>query len=429
MKPTILILVLLLSLSCKKERAAVQLNAPKSAAYTKDTLTLTKAHYHDKVLGALVGSAIGDAMGASTEMWHRKDIQLKYGYITGLTPAERVQSPEGTWENNLLAGATTDDTRWKYLMVDYLKKVQGAPNAAAFSNYITEYYQFLAHDLQDPDIATNTDLLDEKMEKLDWIKEWARVSMAYDQDPNQYLAALNRFYGGEMSCAGQLYTPMFGLIAKNTEEAYALGYEHALFDIGYAKDISALVAAMVQMALRTQDMHAILNVVPFTDTEGYQDSRLVGRIPYAIWTTALQQVRLAEEGHLQGTLALDPPHPPKAPKHYPGTTMDWAQQEQLYRFLENEKRAIPFHSAEIWQIMVTGMAHGKGDFLKTLQFIVNYGRDNDTVAAVAGMILGAQAGYAQLPKELREDVVRVNKENLGIDLEAMAGQMTALAYP
>lgn len=429
MKHIPLVLLLLLSFSCKKEKTPIQLNSPKSAAYTQDTLALSKANYHDKVLGALVGSAIGDAMGASTEMWHRKDIRLKYGYITGLTPAERVQSPEGTWENNLMAGATTDDTRWKYLMVNYLSTVQGVPTAKAFSNYITNYYQLLTEDLKDPDIATNTDLLDEKIEKLDWIKEWARVSMAYDQDPNLYLAALNRFYGGEMSCAGQLYTPIFGLIAKNTEEAYALGYEHALFDIGYAKDISALLAAMVQMALRTQDINAILNVVPFTDSEGYQDSRLVGRIPYAIYTSALHEVRLVEDYYPQGKLDLETALLPKMPKQYPGTATDWARQEQLYQFLENEKRAIPFHSAEIWQIMVTGMAHGKGDFLKTLQFIVNYGRDNDTVAAVAGMILGAKEGYTNLPKELREEVVRVNKDNLGIDLEAMAQQMTTLAYP
>ena len=63
--------------------------APKKSAYANDSLILSEEAYYDKVLGALVGSAIGDAMGASTEIWHRKDIQLKYGYITGLAPAVR----------------------------------------------------------------------------------------------------------------------------------------------------------------------------------------------------------------------------------------------------------------------------------------------------------------------------------------------------
>ena len=41
---------------------------------------ISREVYHDKVLGLLVGSAIGDAMGAPTEMWSRNDIQLDYGF-------------------------------------------------------------------------------------------------------------------------------------------------------------------------------------------------------------------------------------------------------------------------------------------------------------------------------------------------------------
>ena len=37
---------------------------------------ISREQYHDKVLGLLIGSAIGDAMGAPTEMWGRGDIQL-----------------------------------------------------------------------------------------------------------------------------------------------------------------------------------------------------------------------------------------------------------------------------------------------------------------------------------------------------------------
>jgi ADP-ribosylglycohydrolase len=60
-----------------------------------------------------------------------------------------------------------------------------------------------------------------------------------------------------------------------------------------------------------------------------------------------------------------------------------------------------------------------------MQFIVNYGRDNDTVAAVAGMILGAKLGYSGLPESMRNTVVRANKDQIGIDLEALARELTA----
>ena len=150
-------------------------------------------------------------MGAPTEMWRREDIRLKYDYVTGLTPAIRGRSPEGTWDNNLNAGATTDDTRWKLAMVKYLTKYQNDWNGKHLADFIADYYNVLTKGLSDGDHISKTDFLDIQIEKIDWIKEWARVAMAYSENQETYQKALNRFYGGEMSCAGQLYTPMFGL--------------------------------------------------------------------------------------------------------------------------------------------------------------------------------------------------------------------------
>jgi ADP-ribosylglycohydrolase len=62
-----------------------------------------------------------------------------------------------------------------------------------------------------------------------------------------------------------------------------------------------------------------------------------------------------------------------------------------------------------------------------MQFIVNYGRDNDTAGAVAGMILGARLGFNRLPEDLRTQVLNINKEQMGIDLEALASEMTGIS--
>jgi hypothetical protein len=151
---------------------------------------------------------------------------------------------------------------------------------------------------------------------------------------------------------------------------------------------------------------------------------LVGRIPLAILDGAQKNVRRINDIVFVDSLLLNNNTVFKVPTGYLGTKTDWIRQEMLYQILEKDKRGIAFHSAEIWQILVTGLEFGKGDFEKTIQFIVNYGRDNDTVAAVAGMILGAKLSYKALPQELREKVLKVNKENLGIDLEALAKEMT-----
>ena len=409
--------------SCKQPKSKIDIPSPTKVEYETDTITLSQEEKYDKILGALVGSAIGDAMGASTEMWHRNAIQLKYGYITGLTPAVREQSPEGTWEHNLAAGATTDDTRWKYLMVKYLSTNKKDKNAATFAKFITDYYGDLVETLGDREMKTDPDLLDDQIEKMDWVKEWARVALAYQKSPEAYQKAQNRFYGGEMSCAGQLYTPMFGLITENPEDAYNMAYDHALFDLGYAKDISALVATMTQMAMRTQNMEAILNTAIFVDPHGYQDSRLVGRIASATADGAIKNVLTIQQMVLVDSLVAKDSLLFRMPKGFQGSQKDWVRQEMAYRLLEKDEKAIAFHAGEIWQILVMGMQFGEGDFEKTLEFIVNYGRDNDTVAAVAGMIMGAKEGFANLPKDLKEEIIKVNREQLGIDLELLAQEL------
>lgn len=405
--------------SCKESapKIEVEIPSPTKAAYSSDTLTLSKEEKYDKILGALVGSAIGDAMGASTEMWHRNDIQLKYGYITGLTPAVRIQSPEGTWGHNLNAGSTTDDTRWKYFMVKYFSKYKDDLSPEHFSKFITDYYGSLTKELGDGKTANNPDLLDVRIEKIDWIKEWARVALAYQKGNAEYQKAQNRFYGGEMSCAGQLYTPMFALISKNPEEAYSIAYEHSIFDLGYAKDISGLVAAMTNTAMRTNSIDSILNTAVFVDPHHYQDSRLVGRISLDLATRGENAVLNARKITKKEDSKFS------IPNGFPGSELKWQQQDSVYKVLELDKKAIPFHSGEIWQILYTGLKFGDGDFEKSLQFIINYGRDNDTVGAVAGMILGAKDGYTKLPKNLKEEVVKVSREQMGIDLEALAQEM------
>jgi len=411
--------------SCKESASEVSISSPEKSDYITDTLQLTEEQFYDKVLGALVGSAIGDAMGASTEMWHRNEIQLKYGYIPGLTPAIREQSPEGTWDHNLLAGATTDDTRWKYFMVKYFSKYNKVLNAVNFSKFITDYYASLTKELANGDFEKDPDLLDIQMEKVDWIKEWARVAQAFQKGATEYEKAQHRFYGGEMSCAGQLYTPMFGLFSKNPEEAYKIAYEHAIFDLGYAKDISGLVSALTNTAMRTKNMDSILNTAVFVDPMEFKNSRLVARISQNIADAARRTVLISNEIKMTDSTQVLDSIKIKVPKGYPYSQEEWVRQDFVYSFLEKDEKATAFHAGEIWQILVTALQFGNGDFEKTMRFIVNYGRDNDTVAAIAGMILGAKDGYSNLPVELRTEVLKVSKENMGIDLEVLAQEMVS----
>jgi hypothetical protein len=423
MKPYYIAVLFVTSLlfSCNNKPAPI-LPTPNPAKQKVSTLKMTKEAYYDKVLGALVGSAIGDAMGASTEMWYRKDIQNKYGYIAGLTPATRQKSPEGTWDHNMVAGATTDDTRWKYFIGKYLLDHSKKLNKKVFAKYINDYYQSLTTSIADNKIGNSTDLLDQELDKINWIKEWARVTLAFTEGPEAYQEAQNRFYGGEMSCAGMLYGPVFGMITTSPISAYQAGYDHALFDIGYAKDITALTASMTQLAIQNFTIDSIISQALLIDPKGYSNSRLIGRLPLNMANESLYFVTEAKE--IGGVDNND-----KVPNFYTGSAKEWNIQNYIYSELEKKQKAIPFHAGEIWQILVTGLHYGQGDFLKTMQFIVNYGRDNDTVAAIAGMILGAKIGYTNLPKDEKEKILDVTDKVIGINLENLAKEIVDTYYP
>ncbi len=60
---------------------------------------------------------------------------------------------------------------------------------------------------------------------------------------------------------------------------------------------------------------------------------------------------------------------------------------------------------------------GKGDYGDTILAAVNLGRDADTIAAIAGAVLGAGLGYNELPCEWREKI----KDPPGLCIRSIAG--------
>lgn len=427
MKKLLKFLVITVILISCTPREQPSLPIPVATSYPFENAQLDKAQYYDRILGALVGSAIGDAMGASTEMWHRRDIRNAYGYINTLTPAIREKSPEGTWRHNMSVGSTTDDTRWKYFLSQYFVKNKNDLGSIAFARFIIGYYQGLVKNLSDAENLSSTDLLDQKMDQINWIKEWARVALAFEktvssngsssQFINEYAQAQNRFYGGEMSCAGLLYTPMFGLISDHPEKSYVMAYDHSIFDIGYARDISALAAAMTTFAMHGNDIKAIISESIQIDPFMYHDSRLIGRLSIEIIKDVQTMIQNSKSVERDTTGVV-------IPIGFDGNSHTWVLQEYLYQQLEDRQKSIAFHAGEIWQILITALLFGEGDFEKTMSFIVNYGRDNDTVAAAAGLILGALWGYSELPAQWKETVLATNKNILGIDLEEQAQAIT-----
>ncbi|PZX55494.1 ADP-ribosylglycohydrolase [Algoriphagus ratkowskyi] len=372
---------------------------------------LTEKQLHDKILGMLVGSAIGDAMGAPTEMWSRDQIMLEYGFVEKLDSMVREVSPEGIWQADLPAGGTTDDTRWKVLTAEYLLSQKlDVLNAKDFAKQINNTYLTYHKELELLD-STDIQSIGFTELKLGWLHEWAKVSAPFiENNLVGYADSLGKFYGGEMVCAGLLYANMLGsYFPGNPEKAYQEAYKLSIFDIGYAKDISALSAAMTSAGMRREATKEDLLLALGWDPIHYKKSRLVGRSAQTIFERASWiSAEAAKQDSLGNQLQSD------------GKALQFAF-EQLDQRLQD----MPFHAGEIWLQTLTAMIYSDFDFMGTMTFLVNYGRDNDTTAAIAGGILGAFYGFDQLPQLEREQILRVNKELLGIDLELVANDLTA----
>lgn len=392
-------------------------------------LSMPEDQLYDKVLGMLVGSAIGDAMGAPTEMWSRYNIQVEYGHVNSLDAMVREPSPEGTWGFNLPAGGTTDDTRWKVLLSDYL--VQQGPalyrqegaSPYPFARFIVEAYEKEIQGLKNTD-SFHPIPFEQQARRMAWLQEWALVAQAFgEKEVEAYSYALNRFYGGEMTCAGMLYSPMIGLVYPGDPKgAYTSAYRLGIFDLGYARDITALNASLVASAM-DPSFHpdSILSVLKDTDPMDYFHSRLVGRASYRVFRDALY---ISHEARALSPdqVAFDQLKLPIAGRD----TLHIARIQKAYEMLDQKNQDMPFHAAEIHLINLTALLFSDFEFMPALEFVINYGRDNDTVGAITGAILGAFHGFEKLPLKERQMILRTNRDTLGIDLEKMAEQLTQM---
>ncbi|UBM57480.1 ADP-ribosylglycohydrolase family protein [Marinilongibacter aquaticus] len=362
---------------------------------------LTEAQLYDKILGSLVGSAIGDAMGAPTEMWSREAIAFDFGFVDRLDSMVREPSPEGTWKMNLPAGGTTDDTRWKALTYSFLAQQQSQNlKAKDWAKAILKKYEQAIEAYKTID-SLEPEPFEENALHVAWLQEWAKVARAYlSGDVDKFAKAQSKFYGGEMVCAGLLYSPALGVFFPgNPEQAYARAFDLSIFDIGYARDLTGLTAALTAQAMRPNlETDAFWAVLRNTDPQAYFNSRLVGRTSFRIF-------RLARQINAEAQKSENP-------------------LQKAFELLDQHQQDMPFHAGEIYLQTITAMLCSDLDFQKTMEFLVNYGRDNDTTAALAGGILGAYWGYDRLPKQARTQVVRVANTLLDLDLEDLAKALT-----
>lgn len=321
----------------------------------------------EKVYGALIGAAIGDAMGGPVEGFSYQDIEKEYGTVDRLLPYHPNISIAVHGPFDLRAGAYTDDSRMSKIFAQAMVK-KGAPvNSRDIAKAYIEYYFHAKNDLE-----------------RGFIDEYYHKAIYMDK---------KEIFGGQPTNGAVMGIAPFGVITPcDPEKAHDDAFEAMFMTVGYARYAASMAAAAISSAMKAaadyrlvvSDMlKAVERHKGFVEGPGWAECPMYGYIGRKPEYLVEDGIRVAEK--------------------YPDAS---SMREELYRTVVQEFFA---DGAESLAIAVSFLWQAKGDFVGSVTGCVNFGRDNDSSAGIAGAIAGALNGVTAIPREWVELVETVNE--------------------
>jgi len=365
--------------------------------------------HYARILGCMLGNAIGDAFGGAVEFKSAQRIRE----LTGGTwvdeflpyPQDHDTHPLGIWLAAAPRGTGTDDTRNNHLLVDCVVRNGGFVNSQLLAmEYIARYRERAGLRPEYQDLAE---------QHYRWGFERACVHLGMRDFPPGVQAAApyaqaNRF----PTLMGLISLAFAGLLyAGEPEKAYLKAIELDFQDMGYALDATGMMAAMVSAALGGGlGGRELVRVGLETDPLGF------GR-PEAGHRTLVDRLaellRIAEAAESEQSL-IDALARAVGPLH-------------------------PYDPVDVLGVPLAAIHYTDGDPVRTIVIAANdrdidaHGelsrlRDVDCTGSVAGAIVGALRGAEAFPKDWVADTIAANKQVYDIDIEARAAQFDEAVY-
>jgi len=326
----------------------------------------------DKVYASMLGGAIGDAMGGPVEGVHYERIAERYGLVDSLLAYDRP--PDYHSHFATAPGTITDDTRLKHVLCQAIIARDDLPRRGDFVKACADAYY-----------AAQTDL------ERGFLEEYALGGM---------YGEAKLIWGGQPTNGFIMMNSPLGLICPcDPEAAFALSYDVDFISDGYAKYSAAMAAAAVSAAMHPQ---ATVSSIVEEALAACQSHRAEGDLTRR-WHWYDHVFRLNER--------------------LIKTAVDIADQHRDVFSLRAdyyERLLVSPLGSEAAQTLAVGLGMlvaAQGDFQQAIIGCVNYGRDNDSYATLAGAIAGALGGTSVIPPEWRDTVEAANPEP---DLRALS---------
>lgn len=320
---------------------------------------------HDHALGALVGLAIGDALGMPTQSMSHDDIEARYGWVDGFLDAAADQPIAPS----MPAGSITDDTEQALLLGALLVEGSGRLDPRAFAEALLQWEA-------DMRARGSLDLLGPSTKA-------ALSKLEQGASPEE----TGRF--GTTNGAAMRVAPVGIAFPPGLKLAEAV-YESAMVThcTGLGFSGAGMVAAAVSAGIDGATMPEALECAVGLGRDLAQRGNWV-----------------AGASIVERYLAFKP-------------LTDALAGEDLHRFL----RDVVGTSVQSQESVVTALLlASRSDLSPTdaLRLAVNLGGDTDTVAAMAGAVLGAVHGIEVFAYEMKTKVECVNN----LDFEPLTTQL------
>lgn len=348
-------------------------------------MPLSREHLYNRILGSLVTSGLGDALGAATEQWRTGEIVLAHGGLLRTL----VKPPVDTFSAGNEAGQVTDDTSQAYYLAQSLIKNDGAMTPEIWKQTLIRWADESPHRTA---MGPTTRLMVEAWQKGEDTSRIATVGAS-----TRKLSSFGTTNGAAMRIA-----PV-GLVHPGDVESAcqtALATCLPTHDTQIAIAGACAIAAGVADALRPEaDVFSVARAC----LEGARRGEELGK-EHARWVPGPSiplRIELAVE------LALK------------ARSMEEAL-ALLEGYIGNGVAMADSAPTAVGLFVFAG-----GDPLESIVGGANIGNDTDTIAAMSGALAGALRGFRAVPPDLLASLREANPE---FDLETLAQGLTDVAW-
>ncbi|MGV8912449.1 MAG: ADP-ribosylglycohydrolase family protein [Rhodoglobus sp.] len=350
----------------------------------------------DKATAALAGAAVGDALGGAAEGNTPEAIQERYdGFITGIVPPFlsdwRNARPIAPYHKG--DGHITDDTLMTNALVEVYDHVRDHLDAYSVADHLVPI--MIGERRWIPELEGEALLL----HRVFLAEKWLVTRLHYGHiDPRE------AGVGNVVNCGATMYVAPIGIAnAGAPDTAYAEAIDVAgAHQSSYGREAAGVYAAAIARAMTPGA--TVADVIETTlrlakdGTRDAIDAVVSTASSVTDWRGGLATLRSAIE-----------------PFDTVGTN---------YRQPARDAR-IPSRTKSIEELPIAlGMlVAARGDYSEAVLGSINYGRDSDSIAVMAGSIAGALAGRSAIPNEWVDAV----SEGSRMDITATGPVMASVA--